>query len=87
MAKEAHRFSTKFPHICQCIPIVSGILDLNPQIILVALVLLRQVRRMLKVARLPAHAYCSLEVERQLVRLARAAPIALGFRLDEAVEP
>jgi hypothetical protein len=42
---------------------------------------------MLKVARLPAHTYGGLKIERQFVRLARAAAIALGLRLDEAVEP
>jgi len=81
--QKTNRLWPKLPQIQQGILVTARILDLNSQIILMALILLRKVRRMLKVARLPTYSDSRLQIERPLVCFVGVAP---GFSLDETVE-
>lgn len=56
------------------------ILNLDPQIVFMSLVLLCQVRRVLEIARLSTHADGSIEVKGQLIGLTRS------LTLDETVQ-
>lgn len=80
--EHTHRFGTLLFQILQRVLIIPGVLDLNAHVIFVAVVLLRQVHRVLEVARLPAHADGRVQVERRLAAVRRG-----GAVLDERVEP
>lgn len=84
-SERTHNLGAQPSQVRQRVLVVACVLDLNPQVVLVALVLLRKIRRVLEVARLAAHTDRGIEVERELVLVAGGGR-AERLALDEAVK-
>jgi hypothetical protein len=83
MDVSTHRFRSQLPQVRKSIFHVPCVLNLDPQVVFMPFVLLRQIRRMLEIPCLPAHSDCCIQIERQLIWIPR---VSSGLCLDEAIQ-
>jgi hypothetical protein len=81
-----YRLGTQLPQIHQCVPKIPRVLNLDPQVILMSLILLHQITHMLKVPRLSTHPNGRIQIERQFTICVIFCGFPTRFRLDEAVK-
>ena len=77
-----HSLHTQLPQITQCLTKILCILNLDPQILLMALIVPCQITCVLKVACLSAHLYSHLQVKQKLIGVC----VLTQLSLDECLK-